>query len=112
MDQPALDQRLGTVGANPPCWGGPCDILCVRTTVFGSAAKSRAYPSALLVISPLVIRRGFCCVALSLAKRNLLVLLSLFLLGPCACCPLSFNPVSAVIWPECHWFLSCGGLIS
>ena len=40
------------------------------------------------------------------------LLLSLFLLGPCACCPLSFNPVSAVIWPECHWFLSFGGLIS
>jgi hypothetical protein len=65
------------------------------------------YPLALLVI-----RRGFGCVALSLAQRNLLVLPSLFFLGPCACCPLSFSPVSTVVWLECHWILLCGGLIS
>jgi hypothetical protein len=71
-----------------------------------SSAKSQAYPLALLVI-----RRGFGCVALSFAQRNLLVLLSLFFLAPCACCPLSFSPVSTVIWLECHWILLCGGLI-
>src|SRR6266481_6575865 len=80
-----------------PCQSGPRDILCARTTVFSSAAKSQACPLALLVI-----RRGFGCVALSFAQRNLLVLLSLFLLAPCACCPLSFSPVSTVIWLECH----------
>jgi hypothetical protein len=79
------------------CRSGPRDILCARTTFFGSAAKSQACPSALLVI-----RRGFGRIALSFAQRNLLVLLSLFLLAPCACCPLSFSPVSTVIWLECH----------
>jgi hypothetical protein len=89
------------------CRSGPCDILCARTTVFSSATKSQAYP-----LASLVIRRGFGCVALSFAQRKLLVLPSLFFLGPCACCPLSFSPVSTVIWLECHWILLCGGLIS
>ena len=89
------------------CRSGACNILCARTTVFSSAATFQAYPLALLVI-----RRGFGCVALSFAQRNLLVLLSLFFLAACACCPLSFSPVSSVIWLECHWILLCGGLIS
>src|SRR5262249_60017575 len=86
------------------CRSRPRDILCARTTVFSSAGKSQAHPLALLVI-----RRGFGCVALSFAQRNLLVLPSLFFLGPCACCPLSFSPVSTVIWLECHWILYAAG---
>ena len=61
------------------------------------AAKSRAHPLVLLVI-----RRGFGCGAISFAQRNLLILLSLFFLGPCARCPLSFSPISTVIWLERH----------
>jgi len=61
------------------------------------AAKSRAHPLVLLVI-----RRGFGCGAISFAQRNLLILLSLFFPGPCARCPLSFSPISTVIWLERH----------
>ena len=43
---------------------------------------------------------GFGCAALSFAKRSLLVLPSLFFLGPCARRSLSFSPVSPVIWPS------------
>jgi cold shock protein len=71
-------------------------------TVFTNAAKSRACPLALLVI-----RRGSGCGALSFAQRKLLILLSLFFLGPCARCPLSFSPVSTVVWLECHWIHIC-----
>jgi hypothetical protein len=58
-------------------------------------------------------RRGFGCLALSLAQRSLLVLLSLSFLGARACRPRSFGPVSTVIRLECHWILLImGGLIS
>src|SRR5262249_38806173 len=60
-----------------------------------AVALNFTYPLALLVI-----QRGLGCVALSFAQRNLLVLLSLFFLAACACCPLSFSPVSTVIWPN------------
>jgi hypothetical protein len=73
-------------------------------------AQSGADPSDLLVIR--LIRRSFGRIALGLAQRNLFFLLSLLFLGPCARCPLSFGPVSAVIRLECHWNLSCGGLLS
>ena len=66
-----------------------------------------AYPLALLLI-----RWDFDRIALSFAERSLLVFLSLFFLAACACRPLSFSPVSTVIWLECHWILLCGGLIS
>jgi hypothetical protein len=94
-----------------PCRGGPCGTLCTETTVFSGAAKSQDSALALLVI-----RRGFgfrfVCAAFSFAQRSLLVLPFLFFLGPCACCSLSFSPVSPVVWLECHEVLSCGGLIS
>src|SRR5262249_39657445 len=51
----------------------------------------------------LVVHRGFSSGALGFAQRSLLFLSSLFVLGSCARCPLSFSPVSAVIWLECHW---------
>jgi hypothetical protein len=51
----------------------------------------------------LVIRRDFRCLALSFAQRSLLVPNSLFVLGSCARRPLSFSPVSAVVWFESHW---------
>ena len=88
---------------------GPCDTLCTGTTVFSGAAKSQDYALALLVI-----RRGFGFgrAALSFAQRSLLVLPSLFFLGPFARRSLSFSSVSPVIWLECHEALSCGGLIS
>jgi hypothetical protein len=79
------------------CRSGPRDILCARTTFFGSAAKSQACPLALLVI-----RRGFGRIALSFAQRNLLVLLSLFLLAPC-CLPAYFLKRHAVGCEQQHF---------
>jgi hypothetical protein len=86
----------------------------------GSATFSAQGPRSLatpLNLEPtrlalLVIRWDFGCVALSFAQRKLLLLPSLFFLGPCARCSLSFSPVSTVIWLECNWILLCGRLIS
>jgi hypothetical protein len=36
----------------------------------------------------------------------------LLFLAACARCPLSFSPIAAVVWFECHGALLCGGLIS
>jgi cold shock protein len=57
-------------------------------------------------------RRGFGRVTLSFAQRSLLLFLFLPFLAPRAVSPLSFSPISTVIWLECHWILRCGGLIS
>jgi len=43
--------------------------------------------------------------ALGFAQRNLLVLLSLFLLAPSTCRPRSLGSISSVIWLECHGVL-------
>jgi len=43
--------------------------------------------------------------ALGFAQRDLLVLLSLFLLAPSTCRPRSLGSISSVIWPECHGVL-------
>ena len=43
--------------------------------------------------------------ALGFAQRDLLVLLSLFLLAPSACRPRSLGSISSVIWLECHGVL-------
>jgi hypothetical protein len=55
------------------------------------------------------IRRSFSCAALGFALGQLLLLLFLLFLGPCACRPLSLGPVSTVIWLECHRILLCAG---
>jgi cold shock protein len=60
-----------------------------------------------------VIRRDFRRLALGFAQRSLLVPHSLFVLGSCARCPLSFSPVSPVVWFEGHWFsVKCGLICS
>jgi hypothetical protein len=59
----------------------------------------------------LFVGRGFRCLALGFAQCSLFIPNSLFVLGSCARCPLSFSPVSPVIWFECHWFSVMCGLI-
>jgi hypothetical protein len=67
----------------------------------GVAAESLKPAACPLVL--LVVHRSFSSGALGFAQRSLLLLSSLLVLGSCARRPLSFSPVSAVIWLECHW---------
>src|SRR6476619_7257724 len=53
------------------------------------------------------IRRSACCVPLGFALGQLLLLLLLFFLAPCAGRPLSLRSISTVIWLECHRILLC-----
>jgi hypothetical protein len=50
-----------------------------------------------------VIGRSFRCVTFRFAQCSLLLPFPLLVLGPCACRPLPFSSVSAVIWFKCHW---------
>src|SRR5260370_7948544 len=93
------------VGATGQWWKN-CRWTCRHAHVVGLQGGNRH------ALALLVIRRGFGCGPIGFAQRKLLILLSLLFLGPCARCPLSFSPVSTVIWLECHWILLCGRLIS
>jgi len=51
--------------------------------------------------------RRFGRVTLGFALRSFFVLSSLFFFAPRARCSLSFSPISAVVWLECHRNLFC-----
>ena len=53
------------------------------------------------------VSRRFGCVTLGFALRSFFVLSSLFFFAPRARCSLSFSPISAVVWLECHRNLFC-----
>src|ERR1700738_64507 len=53
------------------------------------------------------VSRRFDRVTLGFALRSFFVLSSLFFFAPRARCSLSFSPISAVVWLECHRNLFC-----
>jgi Sigma-70 factor, region 1.2 len=81
--------------------------LC-ESPLIGDVALPKRSVSGLVsrqIVNSLIIGRRFAFGTLSFAPRNLFFLLSLFFLAPCACCSLSFGPVSTVVWLKWHRIL-------